>query len=92
MPPDEPVKPKELDAPLKSRYVGVNVQPDLLGVARYVVPGWKPLWLQAPVALLSTDAGMAPVPDTRVKVTVTPEWSDWPESVTDPDTANCAGA
>jgi hypothetical protein len=74
------VKFKLEDAAVKSREVGEKVEPLFVGVTRYVVPLWKPDWLQAPLELLVTADGIVPLPDTRVNVIVTPETSE-PDTV-----------
>src|SRR5204863_151405 len=70
----------------KSWLTGLKMYVARLGVARYVVPDWKPPWLQFPFASVVTAAGIGPLPDTRVKVIVTPP-SPTP-CVTVPETEN----
>ena len=63
----------------------MKAHPDRLGVARYVVPNSNPLTSQTPDDVVSTGSGTLPLPDTRVKVILAPEWSDSPASVTAPE-------
>src|SRR5437773_9752934 len=51
----------------KSWLTGLKMYVARLGVTRYVVPDWKPPWLQFPFASVVTAAGIGPLPDTRVK-------------------------
>src|SRR5262245_5109925 len=60
---------------------GLKASPDLVAVARYRIAtllpfidsyGTKPDWLQLPFSSVSTGDGTGPVPDTRVKVILTP--------------------
>ena len=72
---------------LKDLPAGLNAHPLLLGVARYALPGSNPVCDHRPFVLVRTEDGMAPLPDTRVNAILTPEWFDWPDRVTRPETA-----
>lgn len=53
---------------VKSRLAGVKTYGARVGVTRYAVPGWKPVWNQYPSASVVTAAGSTPLPVTRLKV------------------------
>jgi len=65
---------------------GLNVYPDWLGVARYVVPEANPVRVQRPLLSVVTDPGMVPVPDVRLNVIDTPATPEPLLVVTRPDT------
>ncbi len=58
-----------------------------LGVTLYVLPESNPVWLQLPSASVVTLAGIAPLPDTKANVMVTPGTPAPPLVFTEPDTA-----
>ena len=59
-------------ASLNSRLPGENRKPSILGVTRYAVPAWNPLWIQAPSDAVKTEAGAWPVPEVTLKLIITP--------------------